>query len=63
MDLYAIGALPIGFSMKLAQDLEAMEHFVAMSTAEKEKLIAYIQGGTTGEEAEERVERALESLH
>lgn len=63
MDLYSIGALPIGFSMQLSQDLEAMEHFAAMSKAEKEQLIAYIQSGTTGEEAEERVKKAIASLH
>lgn len=63
MDIYEIGALPIGFSMKLSQDVTAMEHFAAMSRQEKEELISYIQGGTTGDEAEERVLNAIRSLH
>lgn len=63
MDLYEIGALPIGFCMKLSQDLSAMEHFAAMPMSEKEEMIAYIQGGTTGEEAEERVRNAIDRLH
>lgn len=63
MDIYEIGALPIGFSMQLSQDLSAMEHFAAMSRQEKEELISYIQGGATGEEAEERVQNAIRSLH
>lgn len=63
MDLYAIGALPIGFGMRLAQDLKAMEHFAALSREEKESMISYIQGGKTGEEAEERVEMAIKQLH
>ncbi len=62
MDLYEIGALPIGFSMQLSQDLKAMEHFAAMSLAQKEELIAYIQGGSTGEEAEQRVHEAIMRL-
>lgn len=63
MDLYTIGALPIGFSMQLSQDLKAMENFSAMSKAEKEQLISFIQGATTGEEAEQRVRDAIVSLH
>lgn len=63
MDLYTIGALPIGFSMQLSQDLKAMENFVAMSKEEKEHLISFIQGATTGEEAEQRVHDAIVSLH
>ncbi|MDO5291268.1 MAG: hypothetical protein Q4F05_00830 [bacterium] len=63
MDIYSIGALPIGFSMKLSQDLAAMEKFAALPDTEKENLIAYIQGGSTGEEAEQRVEEALMRLH
>ena len=62
MDIYEIGALPIGFSMHLGQDLKAMEHFVALSRLEKEALIEFIQGGTTGEEAEQRVKEAIARL-
>ena len=63
MSVYDIGALPVGFGFKLAMDVKAMEHFSALSEAQKEELIAYVQGGTTAEEAEQRVETAIASLH
>lgn len=63
MSLYDIGALPIGFTMRLSQDLKAMENFAAMSEREKIEIVNYIQGATTGEEAEERVTSAVARLH
>ncbi|MDO5522319.1 MAG: hypothetical protein Q4G58_17635 [bacterium] len=63
MDDYSFAELPIGFAMKLAQDVTTMDHFAALSAAEKEELVAYIQGGNTGDEAEERVREALLRLH
>lgn len=63
MDIYRIGALPIGFCMQLSQDLSAMEHFAALSREEKEQIVSYIQGATTGEEAERRVHESVARLH
>ena len=63
MDLHSIGALPVGFAMRLAEDLTAMEQFCKLSESEKEQMVAYIQGGITGEEAEQRVRESIECLH
>lgn len=63
MSIYDIGSLPVGFGFKLAMDVTAMEKFSALSEKEKEDLVAYVQGGTTSEEAEERVKNALQRLH
>ena len=63
MDLHSIGALPVGFAMRLAEDLTAMEQFSQLSEGEKEQMVAYIQGGTTGEEAEQRVRESIERLY
>ncbi len=63
MGVYDIGALPVGFGFKLAMDVAAMEKFSALSEEEKNDLIAYVQGGSTSEEAEQRVEEAIGRLH
>lgn len=63
VSLYDPAALPIGFSLKLSQDLKAMENFTRLSYTEKESLVQYIQSSTTGEEAENRVNQAVYDLH
>lgn len=63
MSMYDIGGLPIGFSLKLSQDLEAMQYFSNLSERNKEQVVSYVQGGTTGEEAKNRVEEAVRQLH
>ncbi len=63
MSVYDIGALPVGFGFRLAMDVTAMEKFSALSAREKEEMIAYVQGGKTSEEAENRVETAIARLH
>lgn len=63
MSIYDIGALPVGFGFRLAMDVAAMEKFAALSEQEKEELITYVQGGTTAEEAEQRVDSAIQRLH
>lgn len=55
--------LPLGLGMNLAQDPKAMEIFAKMTNKQKEDLISYLQGGVTGEEAEERMADALSKLH
>lgn len=63
MSIYDIGSLPVGFGFKLAMDVAAMEKFSALSEEEKESMIAYVQGGETAEEAEYRVQEAINRLH
>ena len=54
--------LPIGFGMQLAQDPGAMETFGRMSKDQKYAMVNYIQGSNTGEDAENRVEDAIQKL-
>ena len=63
MNVYDYAALPVGFGFRLAMDVAAMENFSALSEEDKEDMIAYVQGGETSEEAERRVETAIERLH
>ena len=58
-----IKELPIGFTLKLGQDMEAMTNFVNLTDEEKMKVVDYIQGATTGDEAKERVVDAIRQLH
>lgn len=54
--------LPVGLGMRIAQVPEAITAFGEMSEAEKEDVVRYIQGGTTGEEAQLRMDTAVEHL-
>lgn len=63
-DLTSIkGELPIGLGMRLMQDRTAMDRFTALPDAEKKSILNYVEGGSTGEEAEERVAQTVKSLH
>lgn len=63
MDYSQRGALPIGFSMSLAQDLEAMSNFVSLSNTKKEQILQYIEGSNTGYEAKDRITEIVNNLH
>ena len=54
--------LPVGFGMQLAQDPSAMATFGKMSKDQKYAMVNYIQGSSTGEEAEHRVEGVIQRL-
>ncbi len=54
--------IPLGLGMSLAQDMDAMSRFGRMSDEEKRKIIAYVQGGATGEETKARIENAVNCL-
>lgn len=58
--LIGISDLPIGLTMLLAEDEDAMAYFVALPEAEKKRLIDYIQEAKTGEEARRRIEEVVE---
>ncbi len=63
-DLTSIkGELPIGLGMRLMQDRIAMDRFTALPDAQKKLILNYVEGGATGEEAEERVAQTVRSLH
>lgn len=54
--------LPLGLSMRLAQEPEAIDGFGRLSSAEKAELISYIQACSTGVEAQTRIEDAINAL-
>lgn len=54
--------LPIGLGMRLAQDPDALDGFGLLNNERRERLISYIQSGATGEDAQLRIERALDAL-
>lgn len=57
------GELPIGLGMRLMQDRTAMDRYTALSDAEKKSILSYVEGGSTGEDAQERVATTVKSLH
>lgn len=63
MDFSERGVLPIGFSMTLAQDVKAMTNFASLSDIQKEQLVEYIEGSTTGFEAKSRIVEVVNNLH
>ena len=54
--------LPLGLSMRLAQEPDAIDGFGNLTTAQKEGLINYIKESETGVDAQMRIEEAIESL-
>lgn len=54
--------IPIGFNMELAQDKDALIYFGTLSSTQQDKVINYIQGSNTGEEAKHRVINAVKEL-
>lgn len=54
--------LPLGLGISLAQDLEAMSNFGAMDREVQKRIIDYVQGGLTGEDAHRRVQEAVEHI-
>lgn len=54
--------LPLGLMMQLGQDLEAMNTFSNLSDSEKEQMIDYIKGATTGDDAKARIHQVINAL-
>lgn len=54
--------LPIGLSMKLAQEPQAVTHYGRLTQAEQESVIRYIQNSATGEDAESRIDEVVRCL-
>jgi len=55
--------LPLGLGLNLAQDSDAMDTFGAMTEAQREKVVRYIQGAATGEDAKNRITGTIQKLH
>lgn len=55
--------VPMGMGMRLMQDPQAREAFGRLTRAKQTDLIGYVQGGSTGDEARQRLEDAVDRLH
>ncbi len=55
--------IPIGFGMELMQNSQARSNFEKMSNSEKTRLIGYIQGGVTGDDAKHRINNSIDNLN
>ncbi|MEG0324973.1 MAG: hypothetical protein RR324_09165 [Cellulosilyticaceae bacterium] len=55
--------MPLGLTMSLAEDLEAMQTFSNLSATAQAQIVNYIQDSTTGDEAKSRIENAVKNLH
>lgn len=57
-----LGGMPIGFTMLLAQDREAMNQFAALNKSQQDSLLDYIREAP-GDMAKERIEDVIHKLH
>ena len=55
--------MPIGFSMKLAMNYDALTKFGTLSSEQKDRIIDYIKDAKTGDEAEMRTDEMIVSLN
>lgn len=53
MDIYNTGGLPIGFTMRLAMNVNAMNHFSNMTESEKEEILNRARDAKSKEEMQE----------
>ena len=54
--------LPIGFSFSLAMNENAMKFYSNLDKYSKEEVLDYIKSSSTGEEAIERIKKAISDL-
>ena len=55
--------LPLGLTMQLAEDVDAMSYFATLPKVEQEHLIQYIKEARTGDEARRRIDEVVELCH
>lgn len=53
MDIYNTGGLPIGFTIGLAMNVNAMNHFSNMTESEKEEILNRARDAKSKEEMQE----------
>lgn len=56
-------AIPEGLGFRLAMDMKAMTNFVNLSDEKKQQVVNYIQGSSTGDDAQNRVTEVVSTLH
>lgn len=55
--------LPLGLTMLLAEDVDAMSFFATLPKSEQEHLVEYIKSARTGDEAKRRIDEVVELCH
>lgn len=55
--------VPVGFGMKLALDMQAMNNYANLPNQNKQEIINYIKDSKTGDEAKSRVTEMINNLH
>lgn len=55
--------LPEGLGFRLALDMDAMSNFVKLPESNKQQLVDYIKGSTSGDDARNRVTEVMNNLH
>lgn len=55
--------LPLGLTMQLAEDVDAMSYFATLPKVQQEHLIQYIKEASTGDEAKRRIDEVVELCH
>ena len=55
--------MPIGLSMLLMEDMQAMQRFAAMPKEEKLQVLKYVESGVNGEDAQRRILHTVKCLH
>jgi uncharacterized protein YdeI (YjbR/CyaY-like superfamily) len=56
------GDMPIGLLMSLAQHKKAMKNFSGLNSEQQKSVIRYIEDSQTGEEAQTRIQSAVDRL-
>jgi len=54
--------IPLGFGMQMTQDAEALSRFSELTQPQRDRLISYVQGGSTGDDAKHRIHDVIEGL-
>lgn len=55
--------LPIGFSLSLSMDAEAMKHFSSLSESEQQRIVSYVSEPLSGDANKERIDDMVKQLH
>lgn len=55
--------MPIGFTMSLSMDLEALDHYAKLSREKQDEIINYVSTPGRGNEAKRRIEDVVQKLH
>ena len=54
--------MPIGLMFSLAQHQQAMRNFSLLDDKQQEAVIQYVESSATGEDAQKRIQNAVENL-